>query len=103
MTDWAAFFDAVDETRRTRQFDTLRHLYERSRRTREKALINSTACALAAEMGLPPPWWAMNPLVLDEPWFVSGVENLKASALVESPVYFRRNNVFVLGNFLSRA
>jgi hypothetical protein len=34
---------------------------------------------------------------------VSGVENLKAMALVESPAWFRRRNVFVLGNFLNRA
>jgi len=54
-------------------------------------------------MGQAPPWWANRPLVLAEPWFVSGMENLKATALVESPVQFRRNNVFVLGNFLSRA
>jgi hypothetical protein len=45
----------------------------------------------------------MHPLLLPAPWFVAGVENLKASALVESPVQFRRNNVFVLGNFLARA
>lgn len=103
VTDWREFFDAVDDVRRTRSFAPLKRLFSRSRRTREKALLNSTACALAAELGEQPPWWAVHALVLDEPWFVSGVENLKASALVESPIHFRRNNVFVLGNFLSRA
>ena len=103
VTDWVSFFDAVDEVRRKRRFDALKRLYSRSRRTRERALLNSTACALAAQMAEAPPWWAMRPMVLPEPWFVSGVENLKASALVESPLAFRRNNVFVLGNFLSRA
>jgi|SRR5690348_16623689 hypothetical protein len=103
ITNWVPFFDAVDEVRRSRQFAPLKRLYSRSRRTRERALLNATACALAAEMGQAPPWWANRPLVLAEPWFVSGMENLKATALVESPVQFRRNNVFVLGNFLSRA
>lgn len=103
VTDWASFFDAVDDARRQRRFDSLKKLYSRSRRTRERALLNSTACALAAEWSSAPPWWAMRPLVLAEPWFVSGVENLKASALLESPIQFRRNNVFVLGNFLARA
>lgn len=103
VTDWAPFFNAVDEVRRSRKFDELKRLYSRSRRTRERALLNATACALAAELGQSPPWWAQRPLVLPEPYFVSGVENLKASALVESPIQFRRNNVFVLGNFLSRA
>jgi|SRR5688572_30734151 len=103
VTDWVPFFNAVDEVRRSRRFEALKRLYSSSRRTRERALLNSTACALAAELGEAPPWWAMRPLALSEPWFVSGVENLKASALVESPISFRRNNIFVLGNFLSRA
>jgi hypothetical protein len=34
---------------------------------------------------------------------VAGRESLKAMALVESPVWFRRRNIFVLGNFLDRA
>ncbi len=103
VTDWVPFFDAVDEVRRSQRFEPLKRLYSRSRRTRERALLNSTACALAAELGEAPPWWAMRSLALPEPWFVSGMENLKASALVESPIPFRRNNIFVLGNFLSRA
>jgi hypothetical protein len=103
VTDWVPFFNAVDDVRRSRRFDPLKRLYSRSRRTRERALINATACALAAELGEAPPWWAMHPHALSEPWFVSGMENLKASALMESPLPFRRNNVFVLGNFLSRA
>jgi hypothetical protein len=103
VTDWVPFFNAVDEVRRSRQLAPLKRLYSRSRRTRERALLNATACALAAELGQNPPWWAVRPVVLAEPWFVSGIESLKATALVESPVQFRRNNVFVLGNFLSRA
>lgn len=103
VSNWVPFFDAVDEVRRSRRFDALRALHARSRRTRERALLNSTACALAAELGSAPPWWAMHPLTLPEPWFVAGVESLKATALVESPLPFRRNNIFVLGNFLSRA
>jgi len=103
VTDWVAFFDAVDEVRRSRQFTALKRLYSRSRRTRERALLNATACSLAAEMGDAPPWWAVRPLALAEPYFVADMENLKASALLESPIQFRRNNVFVLGNFLSRA
>jgi hypothetical protein len=103
VSDWVPFFNAVDEVRRSRNFAVLKRLYSRSRRTRERALLNATACALAAEFGGAPPWWAMRPLFLPDPWFVAGIENLKASALVESPVQFRRNNIFVLGNFLSRA
>jgi hypothetical protein len=102
VSDWVPFFNAVDEVRRTRNYAALKRLYSRSRRTRERALLNATACALAAELGDAPPWWAVRPLLLPDPWFVAGIENLKASALVESPLQFRRNNIFVLGNFLSR-
>src|SRR5690606_1439150 len=95
VSNWVPFFNAVDEARRTRGFHALRSLYSRSRRTRERALLNATACALAAEFGEAPPWWAMHPLALPEPWFVAGMESLKATALVESPLPFRRNNIFV--------
>lgn len=88
VSNWAPFFNAVDEVRRSHRFDELKRLYSRSRRTRERALLNATACALAAELGTAPPWWAMRPIVLPDPWFVAGVENLKASALVESPIQF---------------
>jgi hypothetical protein len=37
-----------------------------------------------------------------DPWFVSGMESLKAIALVESPLPFRLRKIFVLENFLSR-
>ncbi|MBI2068122.1 MAG: helix-turn-helix domain-containing protein [Deltaproteobacteria bacterium] len=67
-----------------------------------KALLASTVEALCAELELPPPDWIEMVVPLTEPWFVSGVESLKASALVESPVFFRKRNIFVLGNFLDR-
>ena len=54
--------------------------------------------------------WALNrragwPMCLPAkpPWFVSGMENLKAIALAESPLRFRIRKIFVLSNFLSRA
>lgn len=67
------------------------------------ALLASTADTLCAEQGWDPPGWSAGAGPLPRPWFVSGVENLKASALLEAPARFRRRNVFVLSNFLSRA
>jgi len=67
------------------------------------ALVAATVEALCAEVGIPPPAWCHAVPPLTEPWFVSGVENLKASALAESPLPFRRRNVFVLDSFLDRA
>ncbi|KAB2842997.1 helix-turn-helix transcriptional regulator [bacterium] len=67
-----------------------------------KALLASTVEALCAEAKIPPPDWCEGVTPLEDPWFVSGMENLKAAALMESPAYFRRRNIFVLGNFLER-
>ncbi len=66
-------------------------------------LIASTVESLCREAGMEPPAWCPGVGRLGEPWFVSGVQSLKAFALVHSPVDFRKRNVFVLDNFLDRA
>ncbi len=63
----------------------------------------STVETVCAEVSLPSPGWCCGVEALDSPWFVAGIENLKASALIESPVRFRKRNIFVLANFLDRA
>lgn len=68
-----------------------------------RSLIASTVEALCIELETPIPSWCRGIPALKHPWFVSSIENLKASALVESPAAFRKRNIFVLGNFLDRA
>lgn len=68
-----------------------------------RALLAGIVLELAREAGMMPPGWATKRCVLPKPWFVSGIQSLKASALVESPLAFRRNNIFVNENFLARA
>ena len=68
-----------------------------------QALIASVVCILCKEAGMDTPQWAKKRYYLEKPWFVSETEALKASALIESPIYFRNNNLFVLSNFLERA
>lgn len=70
---------------------------------RLQSLCASSVEALCAECGRLPPAWCAGVPPLIQPWFVAGIENLKAAALVESPAWFRQRNIFVLGNFLSRA
>jgi transcriptional regulator with XRE-family HTH domain len=70
---------------------------------RLQALCASAVEALCAEKGRHAPAWCAGVPSLPVPWFVAGIENLKAMTLVESPVWFRSRNIFVLGNFLSRA
>lgn len=67
------------------------------------ALLASTVEVLCAERGMHPPEWCRGIPPLGDPWFVAEIDNLKAMALAESPVYFRQRNIFVLANFLDRA
>ena len=66
------------------------------------ALLASTVEALCAELNLKTPGWTKNVPACEKPFFVAGFENLKATAIVESPVYFRIRKVFVTGSFLQR-
>ena len=95
--------DSVDAVRRSRSSAELETPPAPELPLRLRALLAGVAETLAAECGVGAPRWTNGVGPLDRPWFVSGYENLKASALVESPVPFRSRNVFVLANFLDRA
>jgi hypothetical protein len=69
---------------------------------RTDALLASTAEALCDEFGMEPPEWLAGVPACRDPYFVSGLENLKAISIVESPLRFRIRKIFVLENFLSR-
>ncbi len=66
------------------------------------AVLASTAETLCDEMKLEIPEWLNDIPVCDDPFFVAGLENLKAATLVQSPLRFRLRKIFVLKNFLSR-
>jgi len=68
------------------------------------AYLAAVAETLCREASLPPPVWTDSPpCFLHRPWFAGGLETLKALLLVESPVAFRRRNLFVSANALTRA
>ena len=96
-------FDFVDAFRREPSPELVEQPPPSAVAERLKALIAGTAEALCREAAVHEPPWCQAVPALTGPWFVSGVENLKASAIAESPLPFRRRNVFVLGNFLARA
>ncbi|MBU0676677.1 MAG: helix-turn-helix domain-containing protein [Verrucomicrobia bacterium] len=96
-------FDFVDRFRSDQSPDLIERPPIIELDVRIRALIASTVESLCAECGLTAPSWCRGIPALEHPWFVSGVENLKASALVESSPVFRARNIFVLGNFLERA
>jgi hypothetical protein len=68
----------------------------------DKNQIRACLEKLNDELGIECPRWILEVPACKDPWFVSGLENLKAIALVESPLQFRLRKIFVLENFLSR-
>ncbi|OGV39526.1 MAG: hypothetical protein A2X48_12885 [Lentisphaerae bacterium GWF2_49_21] len=68
-----------------------------------KCLFAATVYYLCKEKGIDIPEWVFSTKPLKEPWFVSGLESMKTFAIVESPLFFKKLNVFVTGNFMERA
>lgn len=102
--DWKGpFFDFVDGFRRSPDAASIGEAPAPGLSSPMLALLASTVEELCAERGMSPPLWCAGVRALREPWFVSGMESLKASALAESPARFRRRNIFTLSNFLERA
>lgn len=97
------FMDLVDEFRRTLDPRLIILPPHRQLDTRLTSMLASIVRELCLEANLEVPDWAAKRYFLESPWFVSGMESLKAAAIVESPISFRSNNIFVHENFLERA
>lgn len=95
-------FDAVDAFRRMPGDALVESAPDGVLHPRLRALMASTVETLCAEVSLSAPSWCRGIVAVERPWFVAGLENLKATVLVESPARYRQRNVFVLANFLSR-
>ena len=97
------YMDLVDEFRRTLDPRLLLLPPVSKLDLKLKALLASIVLDLSSEAKIDPPSWAENNYFLETPWFLSESDSLKASALIESPVFYRKNNIFILENFLKRA
>ncbi len=91
----------IDDFRSCRDLAALKDPFERSDEKMD-AVLASTAESLCDETGLKPPTWLSEVPECAEPFFVGGMERLKAISIVESPLRFRMRKIFVLENFLSR-
>ncbi len=95
--------DLVDEFRNTTDIRLFFLPPDKSCPHDLQALLAATILELCQEVSITPPEWPRKIKPLKKPWFVAGIESLKASALLESPVAFRSKNIFVHSNFLARA
>jgi hypothetical protein len=69
----------------------------------QDAYLGAVAEHLALSHRLDTPEWAEAPhRFLREPFFAGGLESLKATLLVESPLAFRRRLIFISADGLSR-
>ena len=93
--------DFVDDFRYYKNVEMIAEPFELSDEKTD-ALLASTIEYLCDEMKIETPEWLNKIHSCKEPYFVSGIENLKATAIVESPLRFWVRKVFVLENFLSR-
>lgn len=95
------FFDFVDDFRFHKNLSQVSEpfIFDNNK---FDALLASTAESLCGEMNLAAPDWTQTVLPGDKPFFVAGFENLKATAIVESPPSFRIRKIFVTDSFLQR-
>jgi transcriptional regulator with XRE-family HTH domain len=96
-------FNFVDEFRRNPRPGLVVPAPDPDTPPRSLCLLAATVETLCDSVGMDLPDWCFAVGALPDPWFVSGVESLKAMALVHSPAHFRKRNLFVLDNFLERA
>jgi len=101
-TEWQIpFMDFVDDFRRYKDVSAIDTPYQMDDE-RIDALLASTIQYLCCEQGVEVPAWVLSVPACQHPWFVAGMESLKATALIESPLEFRIRKIFVLENFLYR-
>jgi transcriptional regulator with XRE-family HTH domain len=95
-------FNFVDAFRQHKEMSYISNPPAQGLPPKINALLSSTVETLCEELSIATPAWCGSVPMLAAPWFVSGIENLKAASIAESPIHFRKRNIFVLENFLSR-
>jgi hypothetical protein len=100
----ANFIDTFDQATKANKIKMVKNCpFPNIKKKRDKAYIAALAEELCVRNHLKIPAWVEDKkLFLKEPFFVEDLESLKAFLLVESPVSFRRRNIFVSENVLTR-
>lgn len=95
-------FQFMDDFRRNPRLEMVIQAPSSETPEKMKCLFAASAYYLCKEKGVDIPEWVFSAKPLMEPWFVSGLESMKTFAIVESPLFFKKLNVFVTGNFMAR-
>ncbi len=101
LADFIDKFNRATKIEKTRLVESFP--FPKMKKKRDKAYVAAMVEELCVRNKLEIPAWVENRnLFLPEPYFVGGLESIKAFLLVESPVSFRRRNIFVSENVLTR-
>lgn len=101
-SDWRIeLFEFVDEFRKNPSSSLITRR-PASKDNKIYGLVASMVMYLCNECKVTPPDWASKGYWLIHPYFVGDFQSLKATALLESPIEFRGNNIWVLENFMRR-
>ena len=100
----ANFIDEFNSSAKKNKLNMIaKRPFRQVKNVRDKAYIAALVEELCFRNGLKIPDWVEDKkYFLKEPFFVGGLESLKSFLLVESPVSFRRRNIFVSENVLTR-
>lgn len=96
------YFNFIDEFRRTHDPRLILLPPHKSFDKKLFSLLASIVKELCNEIKMSVPKWAKSRYFLKQPWFIAEIESLKASVILESPLAFRNNNIYVHNNFLQR-
>jgi hypothetical protein len=101
----ANFIDEFNIANRKKKMEMVKHLpFPKITDKKQAAYIAATIEELCFRNKLPIPDWVFDQkYYLKKPYFVGGLESIKAFLIVESPLSFRRRNIFVSENVLERA
>ncbi len=101
LADFIDEFNRVDEAMKKKK--VMNFPFKKIKIKKHKAYVAAMVEELCFTNNIEIPNWVFDrKYSLKEPFFVGGFENLKAFLLVESPVSFRRRNIFVSHNVLKR-
>ena len=102
--EWeVSFFDFVDCFRREKdKLSLVRGIPAPTGDPRLDSLLMSMVLYLCDEADISAPNWAEKDGWLEKPWFVCDLSRLVSFCLVETPIRFKQNNIFVLTNFMDR-
>jgi len=101
LADYIDTFNRATKAEKVKMIETFP--FPNLKKSRDKAYVAALVEELCVRSKLRIPDWVEDKnLFLKEPFFVGDLESLKSFLLVESPVSFRRRNIFVSNNVLNR-